>query len=129
MNILDRYILKRYLGGFALLLGLFLPIMITVHIAEKIGKIISKEVPFEELMVYLLDFSVYFTNFLFPIFLFISTMFVTSKLANNTEIIAFFKFWGQLRPVSAALYYRGLHHMRFCTAAGEFFGAKCGYRI
>ncbi|BAO54117.1 membrane protein, putative [Nonlabens marinus S1-08] len=40
-------------------------------------------------MVYLGDFTMYFTNFLFPIFLFISTMFFTSKLANNTEVIAF----------------------------------------
>ncbi len=63
--------------------------MVTVHIAEKIGKIIAKEVPFLETMVYLGDFTMYFTNFLFPIFLFISTMFFTSKLANNTEVIAF----------------------------------------
>ncbi len=63
--------------------------MVTVHVAEKIGKIISQEVPFLETMVYLGDFTMYFTNFLFPIFLFISTMFFTSKLANNTEVIAF----------------------------------------
>jgi len=88
-NILDRYILKRYLGAFFLLLLLFLPIMVTVHIAEKIGKILSKDVPLGEVLIYLLDFTVYFSNFLFPLFLFISTMFFTSKLANNTEVIAF----------------------------------------
>lgn len=114
VNILDKYILKRYLGSFVLLLGLFLPIMITVHIAEKIGKIISKEVPMMELMLYLLDFTIYFTNFLFPIFLFISTMFVTSKLANNTEVIAILSsgvsFGRFLRPyiIGAAI---------VCTAA------------
>jgi lipopolysaccharide export system permease protein len=63
--------------------------MITVHIAEKIGKILSKDVPLGEVLMYLLDFTVYFSNFLFPLFLFISTMFFTSKLANNTEVIAF----------------------------------------
>jgi lipopolysaccharide export system permease protein len=63
--------------------------MVTVHVAEKIGKIIAKEAPFGETMIYLGDFTMYFTNFLFPIFLFISTMFFTSKLANNTEVIAF----------------------------------------
>jgi lipopolysaccharide export system permease protein len=68
---------------------LFLPIMVTVHIAEKIGKILSEEVPFMATIYYLGDFTLYFTNFLFPIFLFISTMFFTSKLANNTEVIAF----------------------------------------
>ncbi|MGJ8684040.1 MAG: LptF/LptG family permease [Nonlabens sp.] len=89
LKILDKYILKQYLGAFLLLLCLFIPIMITVHIAEKIGKILSKDVPFVEVMMYLLDFTIYFSNFLFPIFLFISTMFFTSKLANNTEIVAF----------------------------------------
>ncbi|GAL01882.1 MULTISPECIES: LptF/LptG family permease [Nonlabens] len=89
LKILDRYILKQYLGAFLLLLCLFIPIMITVHIAEKIGKILSKNIPFAEVMMYLLDFTIYFSNFLFPIFLFISTMFFTSKLANNTEIVAF----------------------------------------
>lgn len=63
--------------------------MITVHIAEKIGKILNAEVPLGEVLIYLLDFTVYFSNFLFPLFLFISTMFFTSKLANNTEVIAF----------------------------------------
>jgi lipopolysaccharide export system permease protein len=89
LSILDKYILKRYLGSFALLLVLFLPIMVTVHIAEKVGKIISKDVPAGEVLWYLLDFTVYFSNFLFPLFLFISTMFFTSKLAMNTEVIAF----------------------------------------
>lgn len=89
LSILDKYILKRYLGAFALLLVLFLPIMVTVHIAEKIGKIISNDAPFGEVIIYLLDFTIYFSNFLFPLFLFISTMFFTSKLAMNTEVIAF----------------------------------------
>ena len=89
LSILDKYILKRYLGAFFLLLALFLPIMVTVHIAEKIGKILSKEVPAGEVLMYLVDFTVYFSNFLFPLFLFISTMFFTSKLAMNTEVIAF----------------------------------------
>ena len=64
LNILDRYILKRYLGAFFLLLLLFLPIMVTVHIAEKIGKILDKDVPLGEVLIYLLDFTVYFSNFL-----------------------------------------------------------------
>ncbi|WP_124979891.1 LptF/LptG family permease [Nonlabens xiamenensis] len=89
LSILDKYILKRYLGSFFLLLMLFLPIMVTVHIAEKIGKILSKDVPTNEVLLYLVDFTVYFSNFLFPLFLFISTMFFTSKLAMNTEVIAF----------------------------------------
>ena len=89
MKILDWYILKRYLFTFLMMLLLFIPIAIMVHLAEKIGKIISNDVHFDELALYLLNFTIYFANLLFPLFLFLSVIFFTSKLANNTEIVAF----------------------------------------
>ena len=46
LSILDRYILKRYIGTFTLLLLLFIPIGITVNLAEKIDKILQNEAPF-----------------------------------------------------------------------------------
>ncbi|WP_092136642.1 LptF/LptG family permease [Bizionia paragorgiae] len=89
MKILDWYILKRYLLTFAVMIMLFIPIGITVHLAEKIGKIIDKNVPFGEVLLYFLDFTIYFAHLLFPLFLFLSVIWFTSKLANNTEIVAF----------------------------------------
>ncbi|APY00587.1 lipopolysaccharide export system permease protein [Lacinutrix venerupis] len=89
MKILDWYILKRYLLTFLMMILLFIPIGITVHLAEKIGKILEREAPFGEVMVYLLDFTIYFAHLLFPLFLFLSVIWFTSKLANNTEIVAF----------------------------------------
>jgi lipopolysaccharide export system permease protein len=89
VKILDWYILKRYLLTFAVMLLLFIPIGITVHLAEKIGKILENNVPFGEVMQYLLDFTIYFAHLLFPLFLFLSVIWFTSKLANNTEIVAF----------------------------------------
>lgn len=88
MTILDRYILKRYLLTFAVMLVLFIPIGIMAHLAEQIGKIQDNEVPLNEVIAYLWDFSIYIGNFLFPIFLFLSVIFFTSKLAGNTEIVA-----------------------------------------
>ncbi|HBI00642.1 MAG TPA: hypothetical protein DDY18_03355, partial [Flavobacterium sp.] len=44
--------------------------------------------PLSAVAIYYLDFTVYFANLLFPIFLFLSVIWFTSKLANNTEIIA-----------------------------------------
>lgn len=89
MKILDWYILKRYLFTFFMMLLLFIPIGITVHLAEKIGKILENEVPLNEVLIYLLDFTIYFAHLLFPLFLFLSVIWFTSKLANNTEVIAF----------------------------------------
>ena len=89
MKILDWYILKRYLFTFFMMLLLFIPIGITVHLAEKIGKILENEVPIGELLWYFYDFTIYFAHLLFPLFLFLSVIWFTSKLANNTEVIAF----------------------------------------
>jgi len=89
MKILDWYILKRYLFTFFMMLLLFIPIGITVHLAEKIGKILENDVPLNEVLVYFLDFTIYFAHLLFPLFLFLSVIWFTSKLANNTEVIAF----------------------------------------
>ncbi|MCB0465683.1 MAG: LptF/LptG family permease [Aequorivita sp.] len=102
LSILDKYILKKYLGTFSLLLLLFIPIGITVHLAEKIDKILENEVPLSEVLVYLYNFTIYFANLLFPLFLFLSVIWFTSKLANNTEVIAFLSsgvsYYRFLRP-------------------------------
>ena len=58
------------------------------HLAEQIGKIQDNDAPIDEVLAYLGDFSIYIGNFLFPIFLFLSVIFFTSKLASNTEIVA-----------------------------------------
>lgn len=102
MKIFDWYILKRYLLTFFLMLMLFIPIGITVNLAEKIDRILENKVPFEEVTAYYFDFTIYFANLLFPLFLFLSVIWFTSKLANNTEVIAFLSsgvsFFRFLRP-------------------------------
>lgn len=72
-----------------MMLLLFIPIGITVDLAEKVGKMIENEAPFGEITSYYINFTVYFANLLFPLFLFLSVIWFTSKLANNTEIVAF----------------------------------------
>lgn len=88
MKIIDWYILKRYLVTFFVMLLLFVPIGIMVDVSEKVDKMIAKEVPFDEIVNYYIDFTFYFASLLFPIFLFLSIIWFTSKLANNTEIVA-----------------------------------------
>lgn len=88
MKIIDKYILKRYLVTFSVMLIMFIPIGITIDVSEKVNKMIEKKIPLTDILVYYGDFTVYFANLLFPIFLFLSIIWFTSKLANNTEIIA-----------------------------------------
>ncbi|WP_299437426.1 LptF/LptG family permease [uncultured Aquimarina sp.] len=102
MKILDWYILKRYLGTFFAMILLFIPIGIIVDLSEKIDNMLEHKVPFTAVVSYYLDFTVYFANLLFPLFVFLSVIWFTSKLANKTEIIAFLSsgvsFWRFLRP-------------------------------
>jgi lipopolysaccharide export system permease protein len=88
LTIIDKYILKRYLATFFVMLLLFIPIGIMANLAEQIGKMIDNEVPLAEIVMYYWNFTLVIGNLLFPIFLFLSVIFFTSKLANNTEIVA-----------------------------------------
>jgi lipopolysaccharide export system permease protein len=88
LTIIDKYILRRYIMTFVTMLLLFIPIGITVDVSEKINRILENKVPFPKVAAYYLDFVIYFANLLFPIFLFLSIIWFTSKLANNTEIVA-----------------------------------------
>lgn len=88
LTILDKYILKRYLATFTVMLLLFIPIGIMANLAEQIGKMIDNDAPLNEIAYYYLNFTIYIGSLLFPIFLFLSVIFFTSKLANNTEIVA-----------------------------------------
>lgn len=100
MKILDWYILKRYFATFGVMMLLFIPIGITANLAEKFNKI--KTAPNLEILEYFVNFTIFFANMLFPILLFLSIIWFTSKLANNSEIIAFLSsgvsFWRFLRP-------------------------------
>ncbi|WP_430412931.1 LptF/LptG family permease [Kordia sp.] len=88
MKILDWYIIKKYLSTFSVMLLLFVPIGIMVDISENIDKMLASEAPGGAIVVYYINFVIYFANLLFPIFLFLSVIWFTSKMANDTEIIA-----------------------------------------
>jgi lipopolysaccharide export system permease protein len=67
--------------------GVVLPVIF--DLTEKMDDIIEKEIPISELLLdYYLNFIPYFANLFTPIFAFISVVFFTSKMANQTEIVA-----------------------------------------
>jgi lipopolysaccharide export system permease protein len=88
MKILDKYIIIKYLTTFFVMLILFIPIGILVDLSEKIDKLKEFEVPLNEIISYYLDFVWYFGNTLYPIFVFLSVIWFTSKIANNSEVTA-----------------------------------------
>lgn len=90
MRILDKYILKKYLGSVALVLTLLLPIAIAIDVSEKVDKFLRHaDLSVTEIIKdYYINFIIIFGNTFLPLALFIAVIFFTSKLASNTEIIA-----------------------------------------
>jgi lipopolysaccharide export system permease protein len=70
------------------MLFLFIPIGILVDVSEKIDKFKEFDVSLEEIIDYYIDFVWYFGNTLYPLFVFLSVIWFTSKIASNSEVIA-----------------------------------------
>lgn len=86
-TILDRYILRQFLGTYFMATLLLLAVIAMFDTTEKLDAFL--EAPLKEtLFDYFLSFLPYFANQLSPLFVFISVIFFTSKLAGNSEIIA-----------------------------------------
>ena len=88
-TILDRYIIKKFLGTFFYSLVLLISIIIVFDIQEKFDDFMEKKAPLEAIVFdYYVNFAPYYANMFMFLFIFISVIFFTSKLANNSEIIA-----------------------------------------
>lgn len=88
---LDIYIMSKFLGTFFFSLALILSISVVFDINENIDKFIVSNAPLEAIVFdYYLNFIPYYANLFSPLFIFISVILFTSKMAENSEIIAMF---------------------------------------
>ena len=87
--LIDRYILGKYLKTFLLWLVLIIVIVITFDVSEKLDDFLKNSAPIGEIIFqYYANFIPNFFNLYGPLFIFISTLYFTSKMAGNTEINA-----------------------------------------
>ena len=87
VKILDKYIIKKFLGTFIFSIMLLLAIVVMFDINEKLDAMFTAPLK-ETLFDYFLNFLPFFMNQFSPLFTFISVIFFTSKMADNSEIIA-----------------------------------------
>ena len=86
---LDRYILKKFLTTFFFSITLILMIFIVFDIKDKLATFSGNDIPLKEIIFdYYLMFIPYYGNQFSPLFIFISVIFFTSKMAQQTEFIA-----------------------------------------
>lgn len=89
IGVLDRYIIKKYLQSFFYSVLLFTFIAIFIDISEKMDDFIKRKPSLYVLIFdYYIFFIPYFMGLFSSVFIFLSTLFFNSKLAQNTEIIA-----------------------------------------
>jgi lipopolysaccharide export system permease protein len=86
---IDKYIIRKFLGTFFFSIVLILTVAVVFDFAEKIDNFMEKEAPVKAIIFdYYFNFIPYFATLFAPLFVFISVIFFTSKMAVNTEIIA-----------------------------------------
>lgn len=85
---LDWYIIRKFLGVFVYAILILAVISCVIDYSEKVDDFVEKKAPLQAIMNYYKDFVPHITALLFPLFIFISTIFFTSKLAYKSEIIA-----------------------------------------
>ena len=107
---IDRYIIYKFLSTYIFLITIIVVIAVIFDFNEKIDKLTQSQAPVQKIIFdYYVNFVPYFANLFSPLFVFIAVIFFTSKLADNSEIIAMkstgMSFRRLLRPYmfSAAL--------------------------
>lgn len=86
-KIIDWYIIKKFLGSYFFSIILILAITVVFDTNEKLDAFMKA--PLRAIIFdYFASFLPYFANLFSPLFVFIAVIFFTSKLADNSEIIA-----------------------------------------
>lgn len=89
LQIIDRYIMRRFLGTYLFAIGLIIMIVVIFDAAEKIDDFLEGHAPVSAILLdYYVNFIPYFVNQFSGLFTFIAVIFFTSKMAYDTEIIA-----------------------------------------
>lgn len=89
MKKIDFYILKKFIGTFFFAVSLLMVIIIVFDLSENIDAFLKHDAPWQKVAVdYYLTSIPYFINQFIHLFVFISVIFFTSKLANRSEVVA-----------------------------------------
>jgi lipopolysaccharide export system permease protein len=89
VNILDKYIIKKFLAAFFFTVVILVSVICVIDFTEKNDDFIQHNLGMGQILSeYYLYLFPYFANLLSPITIFIAVVFVTAQLAARTEIVA-----------------------------------------
>ena len=86
---IDRYLIAKFLGTYFFSIFLIISIAVVFDFNENVDKFTTNHATWHAIIFqYYLNFIPYFTNLFSALFVFLSVIFFTTKLADNSEIIA-----------------------------------------
>ena len=88
MKILDWYILKKFLKSYLFVVFVIELVVVIIHITEQNENYIKHELTAGQIIGYYLNYIPYIAGMITPITIFITVVFMTSQLAQHSEIIA-----------------------------------------
>lgn len=88
LRILDRYIIRLLLSTFLFVVLILVTVILIIDLAEHMDKFAAANLHAPEIIGYYLDFIPWVAGLITPITSFIATVYITSRLASHTEIIA-----------------------------------------
>ena len=91
MKKIDKYIYKKFLGTYLISISIILSIAVVFDLSEKIDNFIDNNAPLNLILQdYYLNFIIHYGTVFSGLITFISVIFFTSRLSENSEIIAFY---------------------------------------
>lgn len=100
MNKLDWYILRKFLSTFVFSLLLLTVISVVIDMSERTDDFSKHNLDYRTVIrEYYSGFIPFIVSMLFPLFVFISVIFFTSKMANRSEFIAILASGVSLRRI------------------------------
>lgn len=88
MGIIDKYIIRKYLGTFLFTMAIFTVVMVIFDVSERLDDFLKHKAPLSKIIFeYYAGFIPFYLNFLSPLINFIAVIFFTAKMADQTEIV------------------------------------------
>ena len=88
MNRLDRYIVGKFLGTFGFMLGVFCLVVVVFDLMEHLSRLLDHQAPFADTALYYVNVCFHFASLLMGFIVFLTIIWFTSRLAQNSEIVA-----------------------------------------
>jgi lipopolysaccharide export system permease protein len=89
MKVLDHFIIKKFLVTFLMMIGAFVIIAVVFDLSENVDDFVRNKAPLNEVLInYYFNFCLFFGNLLSAFIIFLTVIWFTSKMAQQSEVIA-----------------------------------------